>query len=158
MKLAERLLDQAQKIQEAEEGSPPKMEDIGQALFDAAQEIERLEGEVTTAKEEVNNTKAMADLGAQKIKETKDETLRLLKVICEHSETKDMGRHDRMKERFEKEDLGFADIERYYKDAQAEFEVLFPESGRAVAGDPEDKNAKREAPAFNCGAYKIGSK
>lgn len=160
MKIAERLLEQAKVIEDADSGngSVPDLEAIKENLYNAAQEIDRLEAEVKERDEKITNGKDLVALGGKKIQETKDETLRLLKTVCEHSETKDMGRHDRMKERFEKESLKFEDIERYLKDAQAEFDALFPVSGKAKGEDPEGKPTDKNKSNLDLSAFKIEPK
>ena len=160
MKISERLLEQAKIIEGADSGneSVPDLEAIKDTLYNAAQEVDRLEAEVKERDEKITGSKDLVALGEKKIQETKGEVLRLLKTVCEHSETKDMGRHDRMKERFEKESLKFEDIERYLKDAQAEFDALFPVEGKAKGGDPEGQPADKNKGNLDLRAFKIEPK
>lgn len=138
---SEKLLEQARIIEEAEDGqeAAPNLGVVKQALFDAAEEMDRLNATVKELEDKGTKSQKFVALGEKKVEETKSETLRLLKAVCEHDPSKDMGKHDRMKERFEKETLEFEAIERYRADAQAEFDKIFPPDSRSKGGDPEDK-------------------
>jgi len=147
LKLSENLLDQAKIIEDAradESATAPNLETIKDRLYDAAQEIDKLEAEVKESKDLADKSQELVKLGEKKIVETKEETLRMLKVVCEHSETKDMGRHDRMKERFEKETLNFESIERYQKDVNAEFDILFPPKSESKGEEGDDNRGDKE--------------
>jgi hypothetical protein len=117
------------------------LDKVRTTMFDAAQRIETLEKDVSEKDSKVAELTPLSEIGTRKINEVKEDTLRLLGVICEHTETKDMGRRDRMKERFEKETLDFAAIERYHADAQAEFDTLFPAEGKAQGTKIEEERA-----------------
>jgi hypothetical protein len=126
------------------------LDSIKEAMFTAANRIEELEAEVEKVEEKVEELEPLAEVGKEKIEEVKEETLRMLGVICEHTETKDMGRRDRMKERFEKESLDFPALKRYLADTQEEFDRLFPVEGKAK---PETTTADERA--FDASSYKL---
>lgn len=142
------IMDRAAK----DEGVQLDLDAIKEAMFNAANRIEELEAEKKEVEAKVEELTPKAEIGDQKVEETKEETLRMLKVICEHTESKDMGRHDRMKERFEKEKLDFASISRYLADTQEEFDRLFPVEGKAKAETLETKEEER---TFDVSAFKI---
>ena len=154
MSLSEELLVQARVFEEAEKGGEvaPDIVVVKSLLFKAAEEVDKLSAKLTEKEEELTAKKGMVELGELKIRETKDDTLRLLNVIGEHS--KDTSRHDRMKERFEKEELKFEDVKRYHEDAQAEFDKLFPAEGRAKGSETDD-GKKDERNTINIAPYKI---
>ena len=132
------ILERAAK----DENADVNLDDVKSVMFDATQRIETLEKESSERKAEVEKLAPLADLGSRKIQETKDECIRLLTVVCEHSESKDMSRRDRMKTRFETESLDFDAIKRYADDAQAEFDAIFPAESRAIAKKDEDLNSR----------------
>lgn len=142
--MLEKLKSQISILERAakDENTEVSFDEIKGVLFDASQRIESLETESNSRQVKVEELQPLADLGNRKIDETKAECLRLLTVICEHTESKDMGRRDRMKARFETEKLDFDAISRYAADAQAEFDVLFPVEGRAAVKKDEELSSR----------------
>jgi len=155
--LSERLHEQAKAIEDMDQNSEsiPDLEAIKSNLYEAAQEVDRLNATVKDQDEKINKSQEFVTLGQKKVDETKTDTLRLLKAVCEHESDKDMGKHDRMKERFEKETLTFEAIERYHADAQAEFDKLFPPEPRSKGGDMEKPVAGEEGKKIDPAEYKI---
>jgi len=154
--MKDKLMAEVQLLERAakDESVEIDLDKVRSTMFDAAQRIETLEKDVVDRDSKVATLTPLSEIGTRKIEEVKTETLRLLGVICEHTETKDMGRRDRMKERFEKETLDFAAIERYLADAQAEFDVLFPANGTAVPTRIKEE-PKAEAKVVDVTAFKF---
>jgi len=142
MSIAEKILEQARVIEESEKGGEvaPDLGAMKDAMFEASKELDRLEAELKTSTDKAAGLEPMAKIGELKIAELKSETLRMLKVICEASKDKDLSRHDRMKERFEKENLDFDALKRYFDDAVSEFDRMFPVEGRAKAVEVKDES------------------
>lgn len=152
MTISEKILEQARVIEESEKGgeTAPDLAVMKEAMFEASKELDRLEAELKTSVDKAAGLEPMAKIGELKIAELKSETLRMLKVICEAS--KDLGRHDRMKERFEKENLDYDALKRYHEDALSEFDKMFPVEGRGKAVE-----VKEDKPAIDVSGFKIQS-
>ena len=154
--MKEKLMAQVSILERAakDEAVEFNLDEARAVMFDAAQRIETLEKDTVEKDSRIAELSPKAELGDRKVAETKTEAIRLLTIICEHSETKDMGRVERMKERFEKESLSFDDIERYRADAQDEFDRLFPAKGEAVGSEVTPELSERVT--VDVSAYKIG--
>ena len=154
MTISEKILEQARVIEESEKGgeTAPDLAVMKEAMFEASKELDRLEAELKTSVDKAAGLEPMAKIGELKLTELKSETLRMLKVICEALKDKDMGRHDRMKERFEKENLDFDALKRYHEDALSEFDRMFPVEGRA---NPVE--VKEDKPNIDVSGFKIQS-
>ena len=153
--MKEKLMSQVSILERAagNEDAVVDLDAVRVTMFDAAQKIEVLEKDLASRDASIAELTPLSEIEKEKIAEVKADTLRMLTVICEHSEDKDMGRADRMKERFEKEALDFTAIKRYRDDAQAEFDKLFPENGNSRAKEIDAERAAVANP--DVGAYKI---
>ena len=129
------ILERAAK----DEGVEIRLDEVKTVLFDSMQRIESLEKDLAERTAKVSELQPVADLGNRKIAETKAETLRLMTVVAEASPSKDMSRVERMKQRFESENLDIAAIERYFEDARTEFDAAFPVEGKAVPAKKEEE-------------------
>ena len=156
MSIAEKILEQARVIEESEKGGEvaPDLAVMKDAMFEASKELDRLEAELTSSNSKAAGLEPMARIGELKISELKAETLRMLKIICEAAENKDLGRHDRMKERFEKENLDFDALKRYCDDAQSEFDRMFPVEGRAKAVENKEEKSPIDVSGFKIQSIK----